>query len=233
MLSAIAFLTVAGSGWAPDHRTLRWFPVVGAGIGALVSGSYLGAHHIWPAAVAGVIVVAADVVITGGLHIDGLADSADGLLPHLDRSRRLDVMAEPTLGVFATVAIVVTLLARWAVFTSPDLEPLALIAVWAASRTVAAVVPALVRYARPTGLALPFLDGSRVWLALWLVPASIVLVLVAEAAGAVAVLSIIGAPAAIVWLAWRRLGGFTGDVLGAVIVVGETVALLALAAAKP
>lgn len=230
MMSALAFLTILGSSRAPDARTLRWFPLVGALVGAAVAGAHWGAHELWPPLVAGAVVLAVDLVLTGALHFDGLADTADGVLPHMDRQRRLAVMAQPDIGAFAIAVTVTVMMARWAVLADPGVEPAALVAIWAMSRTVVAIVPAVVPYARPDGLVTPFLDGASAWLGLWLIPAAATLIAVRGAVGAAAVAAAMLAAVGLLALAWRRLGGFTGDVLGAVILLSETAALLAIAA---
>ena len=229
-MGAVAFLTVFGRGQTPQARALWWFPVVGAGLGAVLAAVRWGAGELWPLMVVGILVVAADLVLTGGLHLDGLADSADGLLPPMERDRRMAVMARPDVGAFATAAVAVVLAARWAALSADGIDSLSLVPVWAFSRTVVAVVPAIVPYARPGGLADPFLAGARYWLALWLAPAVVALVLIEGIPGAVAVGVAVMASVGVVALSWRRLGGFTGDVLGAVILVAETAALLALVA---
>ncbi len=230
MLSALTFLTVLGRSAPPDRRTFRWFPVVGAGLGAAVGGVHIGVHRLWPPLVAGVVVVAADLILTGALHLDGLADSADGLIAHADRPRRLVLMAEPGIGVFALAAGSVVLAARWALLADPDVRLLSLVALWAASRTLAASVPAFVRYARPGGLAEPFLAGSRHWLLAWPAAAGGGLFFLEGARGPIALGVAVATGALIVAVAHRRLGGFTGDILGAVIMLSETAALLTLAA---
>ena len=229
VMGAVAFLTVAGQGQAPQARALWWFPAVGAGLGGVLAAVHW-AGELWPLLVAGILVVAVDLVLTGGLHLDGLADSADGLLPHMERDRRLAVMGRPDVGAFAIAAVVVVVAARWAALSVDSIESLALIPIWAFSRTLVAVVPAIVPYTRPGGLAAPFLEGARLWLVLWLAPAVVALVLIEGVSGAVAAGVMVVASGGVVALAWRRLGGFTGDVLGAVIMVAETVALLALVA---
>jgi len=231
VMSAVAFLTVAGRGQAPQARASWWFPLVGAGIGAVLAAVHWGAGELWPLLVVGILVVAADLVLTGALHLDGLADSADGLLPHMDRDRRLAVMSRPDVGAFAVAAVVVVLGARWAALSVDGIESLSLVPIWALSRTAVAAVPAIVPYARPGGLAAPFLEGARLWLVLWLAPAVAGLVLIEGVSGAVAAGVAVAVSAGVVALAWRRLGGFTGDVLGAVILMAETSALLALVAA--
>ncbi|WP_419924289.1 adenosylcobinamide-GDP ribazoletransferase [Candidatus Poriferisocius sp.] len=227
-MGAVAFLTVFGRGQVPQARALWWFPMVGAGMGTVLAGVHWGTGELWPLMVVGILVVAADLVLTGGLHLDGLADSADGLLPHMERDRRLVVMSRPDVGAFAVAAVVVVLGARWSALAVDSVESLALVPIWAISRTLVALVPAIVPYARPRGLADPFMAGARRWLALWLAPAIAALVLIEGITGAVAAGVAVAAAVGVVVLAWRRLGGFTGDVLGAVIMVAETAALLAL-----
>lgn len=229
MLSALGFLTVVGGARVPDRRTLPWFPVVGAALGGLLALVWVGASQLWPPAIAAVLVVAADLAFTGMLHVDGLADSADGLLPHLEREHRLAVMSAPDVGAFALAVVPTVLLVRGAALAGDGVEPLGFVGVWAASRTMMAVVPALVPYARAAGLASSFLGGARVWLAAWLVPAAAVVVWAEGVVGGVAVVAMVAAAALVVRAGRRRLGGFTGDVLGAMAVVAETVALLVLA----
>lgn len=229
MLSALSFLTVLGRARRPDARSLSWFPAVGAGIGGVLALVWLGAVELWSPPVAAALAVAADLAITGLLHADGLADSADGLLPHLPAERRLEVMSAPDVGGFALAVVPTVLLLRWAALATDEVPALALVAVWAASRTVLAVVPAVVPYARAEGLASPFLAGARRGYALWLVPAGTLLVLAAGGVGAAALVALVATSAGVVALARARVGGFTGDVLGAAAVVGETAALLALA----
>lgn len=232
MLTALGFLTIVGRSQTPNRSTLAWFPVVGVAIGAAIAGTHWAAHELWSPLVAGAVVVAVDLVLTGALHLDGLADSADGLLPHLDRERRLQVMAEPTVGAFAAVAIAVVLMLRWSSLAHPGLEPMAVVALWAGSRTAAGAIPAFLSYARPGGLAAAFLGRHRAWPAAALLPAAVAIVLAAQWRGAAGVVAATVAVLALAAVARGRLGGFTGDVLGAVIIVAETIALLALVASR-
>lgn len=233
MLSALSFLTIVGRGRAPDARTFRWFPLVGALIGSAVALALVGGRELWILPVAAAIAVTVDLALTGLLHLDGLADSADGLLPHLDRERRLEVMRLPDTGAFGVGAVVVVLLLRFATLTDPAVQPWSLVAVWSLSRTIVAVVPAVVPYARPSGLASVLLGdgGARgAWIALAALPALALLCWSQGGTGLVAGLVAIAAAAGVVAAARARIGGHTGDVLGACILVSETAALLALAA---
>jgi adenosylcobinamide-GDP ribazoletransferase len=231
MIAAVAFLTVVGRGRAPDGRAVRWFPLVGAAIGAVEGGAWWLAARALPPGPAAVVVVGVDLAITGMLHLDGLADSADGLLPHLDRARRLVVMSAPDVGAFGVGAVVLVLLGRASALASQPAVPLLLVAVILASRSLMALVLGTQTYARGEGLATTFL-GDR-----WVTPSAVAGLIAAVTVGAIAagwrgaatVVASIVAGAAVVALARRRVGGFTGDVLGAAGLIGETTGLLVAA----
>jgi adenosylcobinamide-GDP ribazoletransferase len=202
-------------------RSLPWFPLVGLFIGALLAGAvWLGARlDPWLGALCG---LAAWVWLTGALHLDGLADLADALgAAHRDRERFLAVLADPHLGVFGAVALAMQLLAKLVLLMlAARLE-----AYW-----LLCLVPAWARLGVLSWSRLPPLKpglgeryawhaGQRAGL-LWLAG------LLAAAAAAPALLA-----APLVLLAWhgflrRRLGGMTGDALGAGVEVAETGLLL-------
>jgi len=220
---ALAFLTPVGGATTPSPKALPWFPVVGAGIGAALGGVWWTAGEVWPPAVAAAVVVAADLAITGLLHLDGLADSADGLLPHLSREQRLDVMAAPDVGAFGVGVAGAALLLRWSALAVLRPDPALLAGLWCGSRTLMATVATTVPYARDQGLATAFLGGQWIW------PVAVLGAIVsAVLAGWAAAGVLIGL--VVVALAKRRIGGFTGDVLGAAGVIAETAGLLVAAA---
>jgi adenosylcobinamide-GDP ribazoletransferase len=233
MLDALGFLTVIGRSRTPTPGSLAWFGPTGAVLGAVLGLLWWGSTNVWPAAVAGAIVVAADLAVTGMLHIDGLADAADGLLAHLDRQRRLAVMATPDVGAFGVATVVAVLLLRFAALATmaPDgWHAVAFLAgVWCAARTLMAVTVCLVPYARGTGLANAFLGGGVAAPLVLGVPLT-ALAAVRGVGGVVAVLAGLAAGVLVVILAQRRIGGFTGDVLGAAGIVTETVALVVASA---
>jgi adenosylcobinamide-GDP ribazoletransferase len=179
------------------------------------------------------MVVVADAALTGMLHYDGLADSADGLLPHLERTRRLDVMGAPDTGAFAVVVIGLTMLARVAAIGSMrfDGQQLAvLVILWSMARTGMAITLRHVPYARGQGLVSAFSGGGGA------IPGGVVVVVIAlVAAGPSVRLAAVMAAGvlafvAVIALAWRRIGGYTGDVLGAAGVISETVGLVVASA---
>lgn len=257
MRSALAFLTIFGGAAPPDARAARWFAPVGALVGAIVGAAWWGADQLWPALLAAALVVILDAAVTGMLHLDGLADAGDGLLAPMDRARRLAVMREPGIGAFGVVVLVSTLLLRVGALASLAPDILLVAGLWAASRGIMAVVMATLTYARVGaggGLATAFgASGSarnepshhgggdnshgRAGKPVLVAGASgtlaaLALVVVAGGfpAGPAAASGLVAGGALVVLLGHRRLGGFTGDVLGAAGVVGETCGLLLAAA---
>jgi adenosylcobinamide-GDP ribazoletransferase len=232
-IRALAFLTILGRSAPPNPSTLRWFPLAGALIGANVGGLWWGAAQLWSAPLAAALVVAADLAITGMLHLDGLTDTADGVLPHLGRVRRLAVMAEPTVGAFGVGVMVVVLLVRWAAFAALAPNVVLVGGLWCVARTVMAVTVRAVPYARECGGLASAFVGTRSWTGLALVGATLGLglgALAAGAGGAAAVTIATIAGAGVVALGVSRLGGYTGDVLGAAGMMAETVGLVVAAA---
>jgi adenosylcobinamide-GDP ribazoletransferase len=230
---AVGFLTVAPvrSHDALDGAALTWFPAVGLGLGAVLGAVWWGAGELWAPLVAATLVVAADLALTGLLHFDGLLDATDGLLPPLPVERRLEVMADPAVGGFAAGVGAVTLVLRIAVLAAMAPSVALLAAVWCASRTAMVVLVRYVPPVRPGGLAAAV--SGRGSPAVVVVVAALALAVGSQAGlldAAVALLGVAVGAGAVAALALRRLGGMTGDVVGAAAVVGETVALLLVAA---
>ena len=231
MRDAFALLTTFGRrGGRLRAGSLAWFPIVGVVLGAALGCVWWASDRLWPRLVAAALTVAADLVMTGALHVDGLADAADGLLPHAPRERRLEIMRDPGVGAFAVAVVGIVLMLRVTALSSRAPNIALIAGIWCAARAAVASVPRFVPYARETGIASPFVDGAPAWPALVVVPAAGLAALGAGVAGAVAVATGTLAAAGVVALARHRLGGFTGDVLGAAIVVSETVALVVAAA---
>lgn len=238
LVAATAFLTVVGRGAGLRARAPGWFPAVGLGLGAGLGALWWWAGRLWPPLVVGALVTAADAVVTGLLHLDGLVDTADGLLPHLERDRRLQVMREPTVGAFGVAAVVVVVLLRWAALSAPLAAGpagavLLLAGLWALARTVMAGALSVVPSARSDGLARSMAPPAR-WAgactATGAATSAAALIGWRPEAGAVVWVAAATAGVVVVVAGRRRLGGITGDVLGAAGVIVETVGLLVAAA---
>lgn len=236
LASAFGLLTVIGGGRSARAAAVGWFPVVGAALGTSLGIAWWACGRVFPPLVAGGLVVAADLALTGMLHLDGLVDTADGVLPHLDRSRRLAVMAEPQAGAFGVAAAVVVLVVRFAALSS--IVPVSVVkgvlligGIWVASRSIMALGLVHLPSARESGMAAAFKGSGSLAPVLGIVVSAVALVAWhAVAAPAVLAAELAGA-GAVLLIAVRRLGGQTGDVLGAAGLLGETLALV-LASAK-
>ena len=211
------------------------FPVVGALIGLAGGVGYTFAVWLslppWPAAA---IALAITIGVTGALHEDGLADVADGFGGGRTREDKLRIMRDSRVGSYGAIALVLTMLTRagaLAALAAPWAVASALVAAAAVSRATLPAVMATLPRARTDGLAA---GAGRAHplraLAAALVAALIAIVLLGSAAPAALLGGAAGA-LAVALLARRQIGGYTGDVLGAVQQLAEIGVLLGALAA--
>jgi adenosylcobinamide-GDP ribazoletransferase len=233
---SVGFLTVIGRSSKPSPAAIVWFPLVGAGLGALVGLTWWGAAKWWPLGVAAALAVVVDLALTGLLHFDGLVDCADALLAPMDRPRRLDVLRDPHVGAFGLAAGAGSLGMRWVALATIRPSLLVPVGLWCASRTVMGLIVLTVPYARAQegGLASAFL-GARRWTAWWvgvvgLAGSAAALIAWRPLGGAVSLGAGVLCAGGLVWLAARRLAGFTGDVVGGAGFLLESVGLVVAAA---
>ena len=235
--AAVSFLTVLpvanADGGAGSRLGRAYFPAVGALVGLVAGCVLVLVEAISTPLLGAAAAVAALCLLTGAIHVDGLADSADGLFGRGDTERRLEVMRDPRLGSYGVTAVVAVLLLQTAALAgmSPGRAVVALIVAGATSRLAAALVIAWVPYVRSSGLGSAASTTTGRGLDLVAGVATVALValldwrraLVAAALVAATVLLVVG-------LARRRLGGVTGDVCGASAELGQLAVLLVFAA---
>lgn len=232
LLGSISFLTVFGRGTEPTENSKYWFFIPGILIGLLAGIVWKLTYGSFSHDLSSALTVLCIVVVTGAIHFDGLADAADGLLAHLDKEKRFKVMAQPEVGVFAVVALVMVLLLTWVSLASMVPNYLFLIAVFTLSRELSAISVELFSYAKADGIASSFrsLTDSFRGTAILICEVLASLALLGYAEGIKGLLvGIIGIAlwSVVMWRANRLLGGYTGDVLGAAIVLVETICLAA------
>jgi len=214
----------------PLAAASRGFPLAGALIGgiaaaALALASWLGI----PALPAALLAIGTGIAATGALHEDGLADSADGLFSSASRGRVLEIMRDSRIGTFGALALILSLGLRASALSVLVDGAAALVAVHAMSR---AWLPWLMRngsLARADGLAVAAgkPEGDAV---LWAVGLGLVVAMIAIGIGPALLAAAVSAACAlgVAALARQRLGGYTGDTLGAAEQAAEIGALLAL-----
>jgi adenosylcobinamide-GDP ribazoletransferase len=239
---AVSFLTRlrVGRSLSPDGddvaRGAVLFPLVGAGIGALVGLVVVGLDARLTALVAAAIAVALEALLTGAIHLDALADSADGLGAE-SRERALAVMREPAIGAFGASALVLDLLVKTAALAAITAGPDAVLAVAASfglGRTAPLALGWALPYARPEGGSGSALtDGAGRVSRVVGVGLGIGLAIAALGLRGIALVGAAGAATVVVGvIARRRLGGVTGDVLGAATELATTLALVAAVATR-
>ena len=228
--------------WLND--CVRHFPLVGMLVGAVGATVLAGAAQCWPAWVAALIALAAMVAFTGGFHEDGLADTFDALGGVVPRDKALSIMKDSRIGSYGALALVLSLLLRAALLAVLATRPLlgavaALLAGHALARAAAVAVMVSLPYggdadhAKAKPLALAVAPRNLGIALLWCVG-----LMAALGAAGVAPARLALAAAAAGLVAWgmrawlkRRLGGYTGDGLGATEQLGEIAVLLAFTAA--
>lgn len=205
-----------------------WFPAVGALIGAGAGGVWVAAEQPLGPTVAAVLAVIFLVVVTGGLHVDGLVDCADALGVRGGRERRLAVMRESTIGTFGALAVVLYALLLTAAISGLPRDRLfgAMVLAGTLSRWSAVIHAASARPARMDGLGAAF-SVSRVSLSVATATA-VIAVALERLDGLAALVASAAAVAGITAWARRFLGGRTGDSLGATIAVTEVTVLVVL-----
>jgi adenosylcobinamide-GDP ribazoletransferase len=220
----------------PDlARATRAMPLVGAMIGVLGAAVYWlsGALGLTPA-IAGLLAVAATILLTGALHEDGLADSADGLFAGAEPARRLEIMRDSRTGAYGALALILSVGLRataLAAIAAPGPAAAALIAAHALARALPPAVMAWAPLARDDGLAAAAgqAETEHAWTALGLGAAAAVVFLgFGPGLAALLVAGVVGFAG--FRLARARIGGYTGDVLGAIEQLGEIAVLLTAAA---
>jgi len=207
-------------------RASVWYPFVGLVIGGLTWLTWTGTMRIFPAPVAGILTLVLWVTLTGGLHLDGLADCCDGLLASTSVERRLEIMKDPRLGAFGGIGLILVLFLKAAILSTLNPET-SLGIILAASLARWCILPAgRMPLARPSGLGADFAAGfHRKYIFLGaIIPLGLSIVLGIH--GVISLLAGLLAAALILWLAKSRINGVTGDVFGLVVEVVEVISLL-------
>lgn len=243
---ALQFLTRLPTGadrlYTPRRMaaSVRYFPLVGALVGAIIAAGFLAADALLPTPLAVLLAVALGLLVTGALHEDGLADSFDGLGGGWTREATLEIMRDSRLGTYGAAALLLALaLKTGALIAAPAaLIPMALVLGQGLSRLSSVLAIATSAYVRDHGTGKPVAAGvSAGGLAVAIGVGAALLGLGAlflSAAQLAAGLAGLALGHGLMRLAYeRRLGGYTGDTLGAVQQTSEIGFYLGLLAASP
>lgn len=241
--TALSFLTTiprpfrGEAGAAEIGRSLSWFPVVGLVIGLILAGLNWLLGLLLPSAVVYGLLLAALVIVTGGLHLDGFADTCDGVAGHKTVEERLRIMRDSRVGAFAVVGVFLLLLVKYVALANipGNLVVTALVLMPVVSRWAMVYAIAASPYARPSGLGQAFKQGAT-----WLRFTIATIITLAVTLGLTRWANITYfylTTAAIIFGVWivtlglatylkRKLGGLSGDSYGAINEVAEVAVLI-------
>ena len=211
------------------EKSLGYVPVVGLIIGAamFLMGSLF---TVLDALLRAVLLVFVYLFVTGGLHIDGLADTLDAFGSNRPREKMLEIMKDSHVGSFGVLAIGMLLLSQTVLLAVVPLSALLFFPL--AGRNAALLVASTNEYARPSGLGSIFVNAARMGHFLWGTLLYLVLVILLFGLGMEALLwgaAYLFSMLAIYWLLasmGKKLGGVTGDLIGFAIEVSQVVYLL-------
>jgi len=233
---AFGFLTVyplrASDTWTPETlgSSMVYYPLVGTFIGLALWGLAVLLSVWFPPSIVSVLLLAASLLLTGGLHIDGLADTVDGLSGSYNREDALRIFKDPHVGPMAVAGVVVVLLVKYACFSALSYEALrpALVVMATLSRYAMVQMACFSPYARPTGgLGEPFVRGIRPEHHLEALCLALGSVFLFGGLRGVCIGVLVGLATLGLQVYFRqRLGGITGDVLGATNELNEALVLL-------
>jgi len=234
-LAALQFLTIIAIPWRRDAqkaqlgRCVGYFPVVGLIIGFILAGLSWIIRFVLPPGIADALLLVVLVILTGALHLDGLADTCDGLAGHKTAEDRWRIMRDSRVGGFGVIGIVLILLVKYVSLNSipGTLMIASLVLMPVAGRWAMTYAIFAYPYARPSGLGRVFKEGTR-----WpeFVVATIIAIVVAALAmklvGLVILAIVLIITIALAIYFKKTFSGLTGDNYGAINEISEVSVLI-------
>jgi adenosylcobinamide-GDP ribazoletransferase len=212
-------------------RSTVWFPVVGFIIGAILFGLHYVLELILPAALVNALLIAVLVILSGGLHLDGLSDTVDGLAGHRTPERRLEIMRDSHIGAIGAVGLFLFLIIEYVSLNNiPDKWiPFTLLLAPTVSRWTMVYAIFVFPYARPEGLGKAFKQavGRSEFLIATFLTLLLAVILFPTAGPVIAAGTWIIISLAALYIK-RQIGGLTGDTYGAINEIALVTVLLAI-----
>lgn len=231
---AMAFLTRLPGGAHPSDReaiarSVPYFPLVGLLVGGLGAGTFGVGTELFTPAIGAVLTLIVTALVTGALHEDGMADSMDALAGGWDREQRMEIFKDSRHGTFGVLSLVLVSLLKFSALVSLTGRTaiLVIVASHVIARSAAVVAMAVLPSARSEGLGAEY--GKTLPIIPTMVAATWGLLAAAAAFGVSAPVVVAAVTvSSLVVSAWavRKIGGATGDILGAVEQVSECAVLL-------
>lgn len=210
-----------------------FFPIIGLFIGILIASVWFVAISFFPPIVAAGIAISSGILLTGALHEDGLADTADGLGATSDRAKALEIMRDSRIGTYGVLALLTSVALRWTTLSSFDnvSGALALIMVHMVSRSAIPIALRFSNYARSDGLGtMANTPISNTDFTIAMVAVLLLAMVLCGWSGLAAASLALLICAAFCRFTASRIGGYTGDTLGATQQFAEVASLIILLA---
>jgi len=233
-LCALTFLTripiPVKCNYTPENfaRSLYFFPVIGLILGGILGGSWLGLKHLFPPIITGALILLIHILLTGGLHLDGLMDTLDGLGGGKNKEQRLAIMKDSRVGAFGVQGAILNCILKFSVYTQLTMPLLPLLIITPMiGRQALVLVQVFFPYARSQGLGSLFtVYGDYKKFAITTAITLLITIVSLKITGAILLLLsyifvlVIGA------LISRLLDGLTGDTYGATCELTELFLLM-------
>lgn len=232
-LTALQFLTRIRVASQQDFsaegfgRSVRYFPLVGAVIGAILAAFYYLAEGYLPSHVLAAGLVVLEILLTGGIHTDGLMDTADGVFSGRSQERMLEIMKDSRVGANGVAVFGCVLLLKWSLIMDlpPGLAMGALFVMPTISRMAMVMGITLFPYARPEGMGKAFAEFAGKKAFLFAIGLTLILIAPMRWFALPAALAAVTFTWLFAGYVTRILGGLTGDVYGAIAELNEILVL--------
>jgi adenosylcobinamide-GDP ribazoletransferase len=206
-----------------------FFPVAGALIGSILYGIFSLTSRVFSMQASMAFVLLTYLILTGGMHVDGFADTLDGFFCGGDKQKKLDVMKDSCIGTFGSVGITILLILKWSLLSSLNEKIImsALLTCPVISRWVMTIAVIYFPYIRPTGLGKSFEANSNYKRAFFSTLLTFALVyFMASFHGLYICLLVLIVGLVFIWYSIKQLGGLTGDIYGAINEISDVLALM-------
>ena len=208
------------------RKSILFFPLVGAILGGL-SGIIYYLFTFINIELAALATVIGMIVLTGGLHLDGLADTFDGFMSNTEREKTLEIMKDSRVGAFGVIALILNILTKYVLISNITSNvPIILILSLGNSRLVLGHKMSYKKIARPGGLGDMFHTSNP---KKYFIMSGIIYIAILSLINTIYLIPLLGTmimSEIITLITYKKIDGFTGDVFGATIEIGEIVSLI-------
>ncbi len=204
--------------------SIFFLPLIGLIIGGLSTlvFSFFGRYSLLIGSFLGVLT---SIIITGGLHLDGLSDTFDGFLSNSERDRTLEIMRDSRIGAFGVLSMIILILFKIILLYSLEALPIGIVLSFINSRISMAWLMSTKEAARDEGLGKIFTDSNPKKLVVVSLIIYLLVLILINPKFIIALGITLGVGEYISYVSWKKINGLTGDIYGAIIEIGDTVSL--------